>query len=322
VHLLEQLAEEVEALEGRLGRHLFLIGESDLNDPRILRRREVGGYGLDAQWSDDLHHALHAVLTGERSGYYADFGALADLARALQQAFIYDGRHSAFRQRRHGRPPTGLSGHRFLGYLQNHDQVGNRARGERIGQLVGPGRLRIGAALVLTAPFVPLLFQGEEWGASSPFQYFTGHEDPALGEAVREGRRREFAAFGWEPERVPDPQSPETFTRSKLDWSERGRDPHASLLAWYRGLIQLRRATPALVDGRMDRVRTRVGEAGYLLVERGAITVACNLSEVPQRVRVSDGACRVLLSSEPGVAPRQGSVELPPDSVIILGSLE
>jgi maltooligosyltrehalose trehalohydrolase len=173
LHILEQLAAEVAALAAQSARHLALIAESDLNDPRIVRPRAVGGYGIDAQWSDDFHHALHTVLTGERSGYYADFGTLADLAKALERAFVYDGRYSRFRRRAHGRSREGLSGHNFLGYLQNHDQVGNRARGERSSDLMSVGRLKIAAALVMTAPFIPLLFQGEEWGASAPFLYFT-----------------------------------------------------------------------------------------------------------------------------------------------------
>ena len=186
----------------------MLIAESDLNDPRVVRPPELGGYGLGAQWSDDFHHALHAVLTGERAGYYADFGALADLAKALTGAFVYDGRYSRFRDRRHGRPATGLTGHHFLGYLQNHDQIGNRAQGERSSHLLSPGRLKIAAALVLTSPFVPLLFQGEEWGASTPFQYFTDHEDPELGRAVREGRRSEFAGLRLGRRRGPRPARP------------------------------------------------------------------------------------------------------------------
>jgi maltooligosyltrehalose trehalohydrolase len=173
---LEQLGVEVKQLEAQLDRPLVLIAESDLNDPRLLWPRERGGFALDAQWSDDFHHALHTVLTGERKGYYSDFGALADLAKALRQAFVYDGQYSAHRRRRHGRPPAGLSGGRFLAYLQNHDQIGNRANGERSSQLLSSERLKIAAAIVFTSPFIPLLFQGEEWGATTPFLYFTDHE--------------------------------------------------------------------------------------------------------------------------------------------------
>jgi maltooligosyltrehalose trehalohydrolase len=315
---LEELAVEVEALSARLGRRLVLIPESDLNDPRLVRSREAGGFGLHAAWSDDFHHALHAALTGETDGYYRDFGRLADLARALEGAYVYTGQRSVHRGRRHGRPVGGLPGHRFLGYLQNHDQVGNRARGERIGHLVSPGLARVGAALVLTSPFVPLLFQGEEWGASSPFLYFTDHQDPELGEAVRAGRRRELSAFGRASERVPDPQDEESFLRSRLDWRERERPPHAGTLAWYRELLRLRRARPELTDDRLERVATRFDEeARWLTVRRGAVVVAANLSGEPRRVPLpAPPAGRLLASTDP-VGEAGDEVLLPPESVAI-----
>jgi maltooligosyltrehalose trehalohydrolase len=216
IHFLEQLANEVKELESTVGRHLMLIAESDLNNPRVIRSPEVGGYGIDAQWNEDFHHALHAVLTGERDAYYQDFGSLADLAKVLTRGLVYDGSYSHYRRRSHGRPATGLSGHRFVGCLQNHDQVGNRALGERTSHLLSPGRIKIGATLVLTAPFVPMLFQGEEWAASTPFLYFTDHQDPKLGEAVKRGRREEFAAFGWQPDKIPDPQKKKPFSAPNL----------------------------------------------------------------------------------------------------------
>jgi maltooligosyltrehalose trehalohydrolase len=285
VHILEELAERVRELEARLERRLLVIAESDLNDPRLVRPPEVGGYGLDAQWSDDFHHALHTVLTGERSGYYADFGSLADLAQALRQAFVYDGRQSGYRQRRHGRSPSGLSGHRFLGYLQNHDQVGNRAQGERISQLVDTGLLKVGAALVLTSPFVPMLFMGEEWGAGTPFLFFSDHQDPAVAAATSQGRVREFAAFGWRPEEVPDPQSEETFLRSKLDWTELSHEPHAEILDWYRRLVQLRRSYPELRDGDLGRVKVDFDETErWLTLERGRVKLRCNFAHGSARL--------------------------------------
>ncbi|HVW86004.1 MAG TPA: malto-oligosyltrehalose trehalohydrolase, partial [Bryobacteraceae bacterium] len=206
LHLLEQLHMEVEQLESELGRNLVLIAESDLNDPRIVRRQEAGGYGIQAQWNDDFHHCLHTVLTGEQNGYYLDFGRIEQLACALQQAFVYVGQVSPFRERPHGRKPANIPGWRFLGYLQNHDQIGNRALGDRSSHLLSRGKLMIGAALVMTAPFVPMLFEGEEWGASTPFLYFTQHEEDWLVHAVSDGRRKEFAAFGWAFDEVPDPQ--------------------------------------------------------------------------------------------------------------------
>jgi len=319
-HILEELAVRVGELAERVGRPLFLVAESDLNDPRVVTERERGGYGIDAQWSDDFHHALHAVLTAERTGYYSEFGSLAQLAKSLGQAFVYDGSYSAHRRRRHGRRPEGLAASRFLGYLQNHDQVGNRATGERTSVLVSPGLLRVAAALVLCAPFVPLLFQGEEWGAATPFLYFTDHTDPELGRLVSEGRRREFASFGWAPDDVPDPQADATFAASRLDWEEPGRPPHGALLDWHRRLIALRRSTPALSDGRFpDSVR--VDEHGrWLVMERGPVTVAANLGPAPVDVPVGDTRpASVLLASAEGVSVAGGSVRLPPESVAILG---
>ena len=188
--------------------------------------------GLTAQWSDDFHHALHAVLTGEGQGYYADFaaGGLGGLAKVLTGAFFHDGAWSSFRRRHHGRPvdTATLPGWKFLGYLQDHDQIGNRAVGDRISATLSPGLLAVGATLVLTSPFTPMLFMGEEWGASTPWQFFTSHPEPELGKATAEGRIGEFAEHGWDADVVPDPQDPETFTRSKLDWSELAREPHAA----------------------------------------------------------------------------------------------
>jgi maltooligosyltrehalose trehalohydrolase len=320
IHFLEQLAGEVADLQAQTDRQLALIAESDLNDPRIIRPREIGGYGMLAQWSDDFHHALHCVLTGERAGYYRDFGSLADLAKALQRVFVYDGRYSVFRRRRHGRPPSGLSGHSFLGYLQTHDQIGNRAKGERSSHLMSVARLKIAAALVLTGPVVPMLFQGEEWGATSPFLYFTDHKDPQLARNVTEGRRREFASFGWKPDEVPDPQAVETFERSKLNWTERDKEPHAGLLAWHRRLIELRREIPALSDGRLDRVEVSFDEQKkWLVVRRGPVTVACNLNQMTQQVPVpAKPGSRLLLASQNEVRLFQDTVELPSDSIAIL----
>jgi maltooligosyltrehalose trehalohydrolase len=320
VHFLEQLACEVRELQAQTGRHLTLIAESDLNDPRIIRPQEIGGYGVHAQWSDDFHHALHCVLTGERAGYYADFGSLADLVKAFRSVFVYDGRYSAFRRRSHGRSISGLSGHSFLGYLQTHDQIGNRAKGERSSHLMSVARLKIAAVLILTAPFIPMLFQGEEWGATSPFLYFTDHRDPELARNVTEGRRREFVSFGWNPEEVPDPQAVETFERSKLNWSERDKEPHAGLLAWHRRLIELRREIPALSDGRLDRVGVNFDEMGkWLVVSRDPVEVVCNLNQMTQRVPVpAKPGGRLLLASQNEVRLFQDTVELPPDSVAIL----
>ncbi|HEY7873978.1 MAG TPA: malto-oligosyltrehalose trehalohydrolase [Actinomycetota bacterium] len=317
-HILEQMSDAVEELEGQVGRELVLIAESDLNDPRIITNQAAGGYGIDAQWSDDFHHALHALLTGEREGYYADFGSVGAVAKALRHAYVYAGDYSAFRRRVHGRPAAGLSGNRFLGYLQNHDQIGNRAVGERSGALMSHDLLKVGAALVLTSPFVPMLFMGEEWGASTPFLYFTAHADPALGRAVSEGRRREFAAFGWRPEDVPDPQSVETFERSRLRCAEIDEQPHADLLEWHRQLIRLRASTPALTDGRMDLVRTRYDEdARWLVVERGEITIAANGSSSPARIPIESRRTSELLLHSGKIERDADVLVLGPESVAI-----
>ena len=318
LHLLEELSARVRELEAHLGRQLWVIAESDLNDPRVVTPREAGGYGCDATWSDDFHHALHAALTGETAGYYRDFGSMRDIATALGQAYVYDGRTSVHRGRPHGRKPAGLSGHRFLAYAQNHDQVGNRALGERSAALMSEGRLKVAAALVLTSPFVPMLFQGEEWGASTPFLYFTDHRDPALAEAVRRGRAAELAGFGRTPDEVPDPQDPDTFERSRLDWSEPEREPHAGLLRWHRDLIRLRRDLPELTDGRMGAVRVVFDEAArWLAFERGRVTVALNLGPAEAGVPVRRG--RPLAVSSPGVRLSEGGAWLPPDSVGVWG---
>jgi len=317
-HILEELAVEVAALAAHAGRPLFLVAESDLNDPRFVRSRDAGGYGLGAAWADEWHHALHATLTGDTSGYYADFGPLPLLAKALRQAWVYDGTYSRYRQRVFGRPPAGLDGSQFVVATQNHDQVGNRAAGERSSVLMSDGRLRVAAALLLTSPFVPLLFQGEEWGAATPFQYFTGHEDPGLGAAVSQGRRGEFAAFGWDPADVPDPQDPATFERSRLDWAETHSQRHASLLAWYRRLIALRRQVPALTDPRLDRTAADCDPgAGWLVVGRGPVTVAANLDAGAWTFPVA-AAGDLLAASDPRVELAGQDLLLPPDTVAIL----
>ena len=320
VHFLEQLAQEVAALQRELGRRLVVIAESDLNNPRIVQPTAIGGYGIDAQWSDDFHHALHAVLTGERTGYYADFGSLADLATALRRAWVYEGRYSKFRGRRHGRPAHGLSGHKFLGYAQTHDQVGNRATGDRSSHLMNPGRLKIAAALVLTSPFVPMLFQGEEWGASTPFLYFTGHPEPELAHAVSAGRKREFEAFGWDPAKIPDPQALETFLHSKLDWAEIHAEPHRAILQWHRDLIRLRARMPELRDGRMDLVSVAFDEhARWMSVSRGRVMVVCNLAPVAQSVPLTcSGTPTIAIASDAAVTVGPAAVGLPPDSVAVL----
>jgi maltooligosyltrehalose trehalohydrolase len=323
VNFLEQLAEETEALAAMLGRRLTLIAESDLNDPHIVRPREAGGYGIDAQWSDDFHHALFTVLHAEPGGYYADFGRMEHVAKALREVFVYDGGYSQYRRRHHGRPVEGLSAHRFLAFIQNHDQVGNRAQGERLEQLVGMERAKVGAGILLTAPFVPLLFMGEEFAASTPFFYFADHEEPEMARAVSEGRKREFAAFGFAEKDVPDPEARETFERSKLRWAEADEGRHKEMLVWYRSLIQLRRRSTALNDGDMGRTRVRFDEEGrWLEMERpgiggGGVRVLANLGKREAEFEAGEGV-RVELTSRAGVGIEAGRIVLPPDTLAVL----
>ena len=318
LHILEQLASEVDALACHLRKPLFLIAESDLNDPRLVESSARGGYGLQAAWADDWHHALHAVLTGERDGYYADYGSLSDLTKALRQAWVYDGRFSVYQRKERGRRPTGLKGHQFVVCTQNHDQIGNRARGERLACLTTPARLKLAAALLLTSPFVPLLFQGEEWAAGTPFQYFVDFEDPDLRTAVRDGRRREFARFGWDPEQLPDPNDPQTFARSKLDWTELDQHEHLDICNWYRRLICLRRTVPALTDPRLDRHQVTCDGAGsWFLIQRGRYLVAASLSPSPAVVPVPERTTLVAASGS-SVSLYGQDLLLPPDHAAIL----
>jgi maltooligosyltrehalose trehalohydrolase len=300
---LEELADAARALPNR-----FLIAESDANDPRILT-----GDGLDAQWNDDFHHTLHAALTGERQGYYADFGSMAGLAKAFKSVFFHNNTWSSFRGRTHGREVDVHTtyAYRFLGYLQDHDQIGNRATGDRITATLDLDLAKVGAGLVLTSPFTPMLFMGEEWAASTPWQYFTDHIEAWLGKAVSEGRQAEFARHGWTGD-VPDPQDKETFLRSKLDWSECERAPHAAMLAWYRELIGLRRRTPELTDPRLDRLTVDYDEdARWIVLHRGEVRIAANLSAGPVTIPVTGPHGSVLAASRPGVQLAADSVTLP-----------
>jgi maltooligosyltrehalose trehalohydrolase len=320
VHFLEQLSAEVEELSKSLGRRLVLIAESDLNDPRIVTAREDGGYGVDAQWSDDFHHALFAVLNvgGSEKGYYVDFGSLAGLAKSLTKVFVYDGAYSQYRMRDHGRRVEQLPAHRFLGYIQTHDQVGNRAVGDRLEQIVGMDRAKVAAGIVMTSPFVPMLFQGEEFAASTPFQYFADHEDPEMARSVREGRRGEFAAFGWNPDDIPDPGERETFERSKLGWDEVREGQHAGMLEWYRNLIRLRRSSASLSDGDLGHVKVEFDETkGWLTMERGPVKVFCNLGSAAVEFRKPERTSLVL-ASRGDVAVAEGKIMLPPDTLAIL----
>ena len=248
LQLLEELSDEVHELGRRMGRKIQLMAESDLNDPRLVRPPDQGGYGLDAQWADDVHHTIHATLTGERHGYYQDFQNIATIADVYREPFFYARRYAPHRDRTHGRSSAGVPRQRFIVCAQNHDQIGNRPNGDRLASLVTPERQRLAAALVLLSPYIPLLFMGEEYGETAPFLYFIHHGDPALVDAVREGRKKEFAAIG-KAEAQIDPQAEETFDRSRLNWSRRNSGAGAQLRELYTDLLALRREEPALRPG-------------------------------------------------------------------------
>ena len=322
IHFMEQLSSEVTRLGCESGRRLVLIAESDLNDPRVVKSSEEGGYGIDAQWSDDFHHALFTVLNADagEKGYYEDFGSIAKLAKSLTKTFVNDGSYSKYRRRSHGRPVSKLSPHQFFGYIQNHDQVGNRATGDRIEQIIGMDRAKVAAGIVMTAPFIPMIFEGEEFAASTPFQYFADHEEPEMAKAVKNGRRAEFAAFGWNPEDIPDPEDIKTFNRSKLNWNEVDQGKHAEMLAWYRTLVRLRRNSASLNDGEPGQTKVTFSEdKGWLVMERNLVTVMCNLGK--ETVSLENGKkLPLLMTSGIGVEAAHQQVILPANSLAILSA--
>jgi len=243
---LQELSESVREFASREKKNIYLIAESDLNDTRIIRPKELGGCGLDAQWCDDFHHCIHTLLTGEQDGYYCDFGSMAALIKSLQEGFVYSGQYSVFRKRNHGNSSKDRPAHQFIVFSQNHDQTGNRAFGERLSRLVSFEALKLAAGVVFFSPYIPLLFMGEEYGEDAPFLYFVSHSDPDLVEAVRKGRREEFQTFTWNRE-PPDPQDERTFRASKLQWEKRKGGRHKILLNFYIYLISLRKKLPSLM---------------------------------------------------------------------------
>lgn len=300
---LQELAERTDAHAARTGRRCHLIAESDLNDTRVIRPRASLGFGLPAQWSDDFHHALHTLLTGEKGGYYADFGRIDDLVTALRDGFVYAGRYSEYRRCSHGNMSKDLPFEQFVHFSQNHDQVGNRLAGERLTALVDYEALKLAAAAVLLAPQIPMLWMGEEYGEPAPFLYFVSHGDPGLVEAVRKGRAEEFTAFDWDEE-PPDPQSDDTFERSRLDWSLRGEDKHAGLLDFYKKLITLRKTLAPL----QNREKTNVSVTGdsdtrTVIIRRrqagdeAALVLSFNAEQIATEPPLSEGGWLKLLDS-------------------------
>ncbi|WP_284764492.1 malto-oligosyltrehalose trehalohydrolase [Arthrobacter sp. efr-133-R2A-63] len=318
VHILEDLASLADGIEAETGVPKTLIAESDLNNPRLIYRRDTNGYGLDGQWSDDFHHAVHVNLTGETAGYYADFDSLGALAKVLEHGFFHDGSYSSFRGRHHGRPirPGLVHPAALVVCNQNHDQIGNRAAGDRLSSSLSYGRLALAAVLTMTSPFTPMLFMGEEFGASTPWQFFTSHPEEWLAEATATGRLKEFERMGWDPALVPNPQDPETFERSKLKWEEAHDGDHARLLDLYRALAKLRRSTPELAGGGFADTHVDFSEEGkWLVLSRGAVRVACNFGD-QTLTKAMDG--EVLLATESSAAVGNGKLTLPGESAAVV----
>ena len=333
-HILRAIQEVVDEVAESTGIPRYIVAESDLNDPKLLLPPERGGYGLATQWSDDFHHAVHSLLTGEQQGYYEDFGSSQHLAAVLNQPFFYDGRYSQHRGRSHGAPSENLPGNRFVVSIQNHDQVGNRAQGDRFGTLLTPPAQRLAASLLLLAPHLPMIFMGDEYGEKNPFQFFCSFCDEQLVEAVRKGRKSEFAAFQWQGE-VPDPHSKDTFHASRLSWSWPQGTIHAGIRQLYADLLAARREWPALKDFEHRRSRLLGQQQNVLELTRGGttplagqtLTALFNLTDQPQSVAELEQASKeqqVLFSSE---APRyqgarggnQPAKELLPYECLVLG---
>ena len=318
VHILEEFGALGDEIAAETGIPRTMIAESDLNNPRLIYPRKDNGYGLEGQWSDDFHHAVHVNLSGETTGYYADFDSLAVLAKVLQHGFLHDGSYSSFRERHHGRPirhdlaqPSAL-----VVCLQNHDQIGNRATGDRLTASLSYGKLAIGAVLTMTSPFTPMLFMGEEFGASTPWQFFTSHPEPELGKATAEGRIKEFERMGWDPAVVPDPQDPETFQRSKLKWDEAGEGDHARLLQLYKDLAQLRRNTPELADGGFGETSVEFDDdEHWLQFSRGSVRVVCNFGNEALGTPLTGS---VLLATDSEAALEEGTLTLPGGSAAVV----
>ncbi|GAB3531479.1 malto-oligosyltrehalose trehalohydrolase [Arthrobacter tecti] len=320
IHILEEFAVETGHCAEELGKPLFLIAESDLNNPRLIAARSAGGYGLAGQWSDDFHHAAHVNLTGETAGYYSDFDSVGALAKVYREGFFHNGTWSSFRERSHGRPidPAKHSLHQLVVCTQNHDQIGNRAAGDRLSGTLNSAQLAQAAVLNIAGPFTPMMFMGEEYGATTPWPFFTSHPEPELGRATAEGRLAEFEKMGWDPEAVPNPQDPATFASAKLDWSELERPEQAGLLAIYRDLIRLRRENKDLRNPDFTSVSVEFDEdQRWLLLRRGRRTaVVVNFAGEQREVPLA--AKEVLLSTEPGESIGSGTVTLPAHGAAIL----
>jgi len=335
---LEELTASVQRQVEKLGRNIYLIGESAANDARLIRPREYGGYGLDAQWNDDFHHALHVMLTGEKKGYYQDFSTVGQLAKAFREGFIYSGEYSPYRRRRHGTSSKDIPAHRFVVFAQNHDHVGNRAGGERLSQLVSFESLKLAAGIVMLSPFLPLIFMGEEYGETAPFPYFVSHSDPSLIEAVRKGRREEFASFDWQCE-IPDPQDVATFLMAKINHGLRAEGWHKVLCDFYHKLIRLRKENAALACLSKNSMEVVGDESNKTICIRrwqkdSEVVIIYNLSdkEITAAFSLPGGMWQKLMDSAdkkwqgngsaiPGQISSNGEIALtlPPQAFVLLG---
>ena len=323
--LLAELADTVGTLSAQLGRPLGLVAETDLNDPRTVSPTAEGGLGMTAQWADDVHHALHAWLTGERHGYYVDFGPAQVLAHALTRVFVHEGGHSTFRDSDWGAPvPRDTDARRFVVFAANHDQIGNRALGDRPASRLPDGVLAAGAALVLMSPFSPMIFMGDEWGTRRPFPFFSDHQEPDLADAIRAGRTAEFAGHGWaelygeEPE-APDPQATTTVESARLDWTEPARPEHSRVLKWHRTLIALRTLLPGVRDGDLDATGVEHDAAGtWITMRRPGIVVIASISDGPVTLPFAHAGSARVLASWDEIARTETTLTLPGAGAVVL----
>jgi maltooligosyltrehalose trehalohydrolase len=321
---LQDLTDSVRQRAEQLGRKVYTIAESDLNDPRVLMPKSEFGLGFDSQWADDYHHSLHTLLTREQDGYYQGFPPrVSNLARIMETGFLYTGQHSAYRGRKYGARPTTRDGAKFVVSIQNHDQVGNRMQGERLTALVPPEKARLAAAAVILSPFIPMLFMGEEYGEKNPFQYFTSHSDAALIEAVRKGRREEFEDFTWAGE-PPDPHDEQTFLGSKLDWALLQREEHGSIRKLYKDLLALRRGAPSLRILNLDALSTHADDERQVLLLRrftdvDQVLVAFNFSDEEQTVEIPFDRAHWRPMIESGAKVEEGRVTIPASGFGVFG---
>ena len=325
-HILDELSDAFHNQAQCLNRQAWLIAESDLEDVRIIDPRVKGGYALDAQWHDDFHHALYTFLTGQRQGFLMDFGALADLVKSIRDGFVFDWRHSRYRQRYHGSSSKDRPGEQFVGFIQNHDQIANTSRGKRLASLVGIAEQKLAAVITLCSPFLPMLFMGEEYGETAPFFYFTGFQDPHLASAVREGRKKELASHYSEGD-FADPQDPGTFEQCKLDWSKSAITPHAEILNLYRDLISLRKKHSSLGNCRKDLTEIQFDEQAKQLVMKrtdpagSSSLLIFNFSAESQRISVAPDSQPWQLVFWTGDTAYGGSSQPRPSETLAPGSM-